>query len=250
MTILPYLSPLSMVLSANDGLILRGSLDYPSTNVGSRYPLAVLAHQYPSTRDSFAPLVADLLSMGVATLTFDERGHGRSTRSRDGMLVIDAPLGLTAADFGTAFVSSISKVGFHHIEDDVVRVVSWGVSQNYIDASKIILVGGSVGGSGVLLAAPRLGAALRGTVTVGAAGALAFGADAPARIRSSCENVKAPFFLSSSEGDPFDGAKSVRDWSARLAHVETKIVPGDGHAMAIYYDVRDDLLDFVAHALA
>ncbi len=250
MTILPYLSPLSMVISANDGLILRGALHYPSMNVGTRYPLAVLAHQYPATRDSFAPLVADLLSMGVATLAFDERGHGESTHSPNGTVVVDTPLGLTAADFGTAFVASIAKVGFHHIVDDIVRVVSWGASQNFVDQSKLILVGGSVGGSGVLLASPLLGASLRGTITVGAAGALAFGADAPARIRSNCEHVKAPYFLASSEGDPFDGAKSVREWGANLAHVEMKITPGDAHAMAIYYDARDDLLDFVAHALA
>jgi len=32
------------------------------------YPLAVLAHQYPTTRDSCAPLIADLLAAGVATL--------------------------------------------------------------------------------------------------------------------------------------------------------------------------------------
>ena len=32
------------------------------------YPLAVLAHQYPTTRDSYAPLIADLLAAGVATL--------------------------------------------------------------------------------------------------------------------------------------------------------------------------------------
>jgi hypothetical protein len=35
---------------------------------GRSYPLAVLAHQYSSTRDSHAPLTADRIAAGVATL--------------------------------------------------------------------------------------------------------------------------------------------------------------------------------------
>jgi hypothetical protein len=34
---------------------------------GRSYPLAVLAHQSPTTRDSYAPLIADRLAAGVAT---------------------------------------------------------------------------------------------------------------------------------------------------------------------------------------
>lgn len=35
---------------------------------GRSYPLAVLGHQYPTTHDSYAPLIADLLAAGVAAL--------------------------------------------------------------------------------------------------------------------------------------------------------------------------------------
>ena len=34
---------------------------------GRSHLLAVLAHQYPTTRDSYAPLMADRLAAGVAT---------------------------------------------------------------------------------------------------------------------------------------------------------------------------------------
>jgi pimeloyl-ACP methyl ester carboxylesterase len=56
------LAPLEMSVPAADGLILKGTLTYPTGRPGEPVPLAVLAHQYPATRDSYAPLVRDLLA--------------------------------------------------------------------------------------------------------------------------------------------------------------------------------------------
>src|SRR4029079_9254510 len=116
--------------------------------------LAVLAHQYPSTRACFSPLVSDLRSLGVATLAFDLRGHGESIWATAGVRVIDTPVLPTMEAFGEAFMSSAARTGFAHISDDIVRVASWGMAQNYIDASRVLLIGGSLGGTGALLAAP------------------------------------------------------------------------------------------------
>lgn len=241
---LPALAPLEMTVPAADGVVLKGQLSYPAAFGGLQHPLAILAHQYPATRDSFAPLVVDLLALGVATLAFDLRGHGASIQSPNGPLVIDTPNGLTLAEFGTAFMSSVEKVGFHRIADDVMRVAGWGVSQNFIDPSRIFLIGASVGGSGALLAAPRF-TGLRGVLTLAAAGALAFGAGTPAHIRTGLASLGAPVLLASSEGDAFDGAANVRDWSDGLDHVTPLLVPGTGHGMAIYYDVRDEVVEFI-----
>jgi hypothetical protein len=130
----------------------------------------------------------------------------------------------------------------------VVATTGWGASQNFIDPERLALVGGSVGRS-VLLASGAL-PRLRVVATVGAAGALAFGKDGPARIRATIERWSARFFLTASEGDPFDGAANVTAWSRELSHVGTRLVPGSGHAMAIYFDVRDDLIGFFREALA
>jgi dienelactone hydrolase len=161
-----------------------------------------------------------------------------------GPVVIDTPVGFTAGDFGRAFAGSVSKVGFGRIEDDIIRVASWGAAQNFIDAARLLLVGGSVGGSGVLLAAPRV-PGLKGVITLGAAGAPAFGDDGPDRIRKALETISARALLTSSENDSFAGADNVRTWSQGLTHVTARLVPGAGHAMAIYYDVRDEVLSFV-----
>ena len=238
-----------MSVPASDGLILKGTLTYPAGAAGHRHPLAVLAHQYPATRDSYAPLVADLLAAGIATLAFDQRGHGESITSPRGPLVVDTPEGVTLEAFGSAFVSSVAKVGFQRIENDVVRVTSWGVAQNFIDGSRLALVGASVGGSGVLLAAPGL-PGVRAVATVGAAGALAFGPDGPERIRRAVEQGSAiRFLLASSRDDSFEGAANAETWSRQLGHVRALIVPGSGHAMAIYFAVRDELVGFLSDAL-
>ncbi|MDH4131184.1 MAG: alpha/beta fold hydrolase [Gemmatimonadota bacterium] len=243
MTLPPPLGSLDMAVLAGDGLLLRGVLAYPELPVARNYPLAVLAHQYPATMDSYAPLIEDLLELGVAVLAFDERGHGASTAGPGGPVVIDAPVGFTGEAFGAAFMASAARVGFGRIDDDILRVASWGAAQNQIDTGRLLLVGSSVGGSGALLAAPAI-TGLVGVITFGAAGAPVF-PDGPARIRRATETVKAPFLLTTSEGDPFNGAQNVRDWSRGLPHVGTRIVPGAAHAMAIYYDVRDEVLAFV-----
>jgi dienelactone hydrolase len=243
------LAPLQMSVPASDGLILKGVLTYPPGAVGGSYPLAVLAHQYPATRDSYAPLIADLLAAGVATLAFDQRGNGDSIVSPRGPVVVDTPEGVTLEAFGAAFVSSVAKVGFPRIENDVVRVTSWGVSQNFIAGDRLALVGASIGGSAVLLAAPAL-PGVRAVATLGAAGALAFGPDGPARIRTAIERAAGlRFFLASSQEDQFEGAASVEAWTRGLGHTRARIVPGSGHGMAIYFAVRDDLLGHLRDAL-
>jgi pimeloyl-ACP methyl ester carboxylesterase len=242
------LAALDMSVPAADGLVLKGTLTYPSGRAGTVYPLAILAHQYPSTRDSFAPLVRELLAAEIATLAFDERGHGASIQGPHGPVVVDTPEGLGLDAFGAAFVSSAQRVAFGRIENDILRVASWGAFQNFIDPSRLVLIGASVGASGALLAAPTI-AGLRGVATLGAAGAPAFGPDGADRIRRTLEQLAIPYFLASSTDDPFEGGANVRRWSNGLAHVTARLVPGAGHAMAIYYEVHTDLLRFLRDAL-
>jgi dienelactone hydrolase len=247
MSLPPVLTPVEMTVLSADGVVLKGVLVYPERPPAHGFPIAVLAHQYPSTADSFAPLIEDLLDLGVAVLAFDERGHGSSISAPGGTLVIDSPVGFTRESFGTAFVSSATRVGFARIDDDIFRVASWGAVQNFVDPARVLLVGASVGGSGAVLAAPKI-PGLTALITLGAAGEMVFGPDGRDRCRQAIAGIPARTFLASSEQDPFDGAVNVRTWSEGLSHVTSKLVPGEAHAMAIYYDVRDDLLAFLRAA--
>lgn len=250
MTRYPALSPLHPAIPANDGQILRGTLTYPHGQVGTKYPLAVMAHQYPSTHDSFQPFCADLHALGIATLAFDMRGQGKSIWTQSGARVAPSPAEPRMQAFGEAFMGSAASVGFLHIADDIVRMTAWGIYQNFIDPAKLMLVGSSVGGTGVLLAAPRLKDYLRAVVTFGAAGAPAHSAEAQEKIRDNCKALTMPMLLTSSEKDPFGGADHIRQWGKDLKHVGAKIVPGSDHGMAIYYDVRKDVLAFVKKTIA
>jgi dienelactone hydrolase len=250
MTRYPALSPLHPTIPAADGVILRGTLTYPHGNTGTRYPLAVLAHQFPSTHDSFAPLCADLHALGIATLAFDMRGQGKSIWTTSGAKVAASPAEPNMNAFAAAFMGSASSVGFPHIADDIVRMTSWGFYQDFIDPSQVMLVGASVGGTGVLLAAPKLVDSLKAIVTFAAAGAAVHSPDAMDRIRKNCETLKTPMLLTSSEKDPFSGAESIRIWSKGLKHVGSRIISGSEHGMAIYYDVRKDVLAFVKKTIA
>lgn len=245
---LPLLPPLEFTLRADDGLLLRGELRYPARIPSPSFPLAVLAHQWPATRASWGPLVDDLVEAGIATLAFDLRGHGDSTAGPGGPLVIAMPRDFTFPGVVEAFTASAGGVGFAHIPDDILLVSNWGVLQNFIDGSRVVLVGASVGGSGVLVAAPRV-PGLRGVATLGAAGAGAFGEDGPARVRAGLAGLRAPAWLATSERDVFDGARNARSWAEGLAHVRTRIVGGEAHAMGIYYEVREELLAFLTDAV-
>ena len=250
MTRYPALAPLHPSIPAADGVILRGILTYPHGNIGTRYPLAVMAHQFPSTLDSFAPFCADLHALGIATLAFDLRGQGKSVWTTSGAKVASSPAEPNMNAFAAAFVGSASALGFSHIADDIVRVASWGVYQNFIDPTRMILVGASVGGTGVLLAAPKLADSVKAIVTFGAAGAAVHSPDAMDQIRKNCENLKTPMLLTSSEKDPFSGAESIRIWSKGLKHVGSRLISGAEHGMAIYYDVRKEVLGFVKKTVA
>lgn len=240
----PVPEPLDMVIKAEDGLLLRGRLRYPDGPPKGRWPLAVLAHQWPATRASFAPLIADLHAAGWATLDYDQRGHGSSTKGAKGRVVIDLPDDFSFPSVVMAFSASAQNCGFAHMPNDVLRVANWGVLQNFVDGGRVLLVGASVGGSAVLMAAPEV-PGLAGIITLGAAGAPAFGKNGPARVRAAMMRAQVPTWMATSDDDPFDGANNARSWSKGLEHVRTHQVPGEDHAMAIYYAVRKDLLAFL-----
>ena len=62
--------------------------------------------------------------------------------------------------------------------------------------------------------------------------------------------MKAPFYLASSEGDAFEGAPNVAAWSQGLDHITTRVTGGSAHAMAIYFDVRNELHGLARRALS
>ena len=84
---------------------------------------------------------------------------------------------------------------------------------------------------------------------MGAAGAPAIGDDAADRIRANLERTRVPCFLASSREDRSTAAVTSPDGVEGLSHVSGRLIPGSAHAMAIYFDVREELLQFLLPVL-
>ncbi|NYG07037.1 pimeloyl-ACP methyl ester carboxylesterase [Phycicoccus badiiscoriae] len=71
-----------------DGALLRvqehaaAEVSQSSTEVGADLPTVVLAHGWTLTRESWLPVVEQLVAAGVRVVTYDQRGHGGSSPLR------------------------------------------------------------------------------------------------------------------------------------------------------------------------
>ena len=114
----------SVGLATDDGM-LRGELLLPRGE--GPFPGAVLCHGFGSDHRAMRPCAQRLVRRGIAALTFDFRGHGRSGGTLDGNMERDV---IAAADFMR-----------HHPR---------------VDANRLALVGHSMGAMAVMQAAGQL----------------------------------------------------------------------------------------------
>ena len=196
----------------------------------------------------FAPLARDLLAAGIATLAFDERGHGASIVGPGGPVVVDAPEGLGLEAFGTAFMASAQRVEFARIENDVLASSAGGPprTSSIRDGSRWSARASAVPACcwprpRSRACAPSRRWARPGLRRSAATGPLAFAAPSSGFARR-CSSARPTAIHSRAP-------RTVARWSDGLAHVTTRLVPGAGHAMAIYFEVRDELLTFLRRAL-
>jgi len=106
------------------GVVLRGELFFPD-GIGP-WPGAVLLHGFASDHHEMVRAARELAARGVAALAFDLRGHGQS-----GGVYAEDPIG------------------------DVLAAAALLAHQPNVDAGRIALVGHSISGRVVLLAAAR-----------------------------------------------------------------------------------------------
>jgi alpha/beta superfamily hydrolase len=117
-----------VIAFGNNGINLTGKMFIPA-NAGkhNRVPGAVLCHGYGSDQVVFEHSARELAAEGIATLTFDFRGHGDSEGELDG-----------------------------HIVDDVMDAWDYLHAQPEIDRKRMGLIGHSMGAFSAILAAGKL----------------------------------------------------------------------------------------------
>ncbi|MBI4437902.1 alpha/beta fold hydrolase [Candidatus Uhrbacteria bacterium] len=88
--------------------------------------IAILLHMMPSTKESWDAIAEALLERGVASLAFDQRGHGGSTMG------------------GTLDYKTFTPEQQQHKRLDLEAALAWAREQGF-DEARTILIGASIG---------------------------------------------------------------------------------------------------------
>ncbi|MHB8086194.1 MAG: alpha/beta hydrolase family protein [Dehalococcoidia bacterium] len=117
-----------VIAFGNNGINLTGKMFIPAdAGKHNRVPGAVLCHGYGSDQAIFEDSARELAAEGIATLTFDFRGHGSSEGELDGSIV-----------------------------DDVMDAWDYLHAQPEVDHRRMGLIGHSMGAFSAILAAGKL----------------------------------------------------------------------------------------------
>ncbi|MBQ7560278.1 MAG: alpha/beta hydrolase [Synergistaceae bacterium] len=139
------------VINHESGKILRGLLYMPETEKFSRVPLVIAAHELGSNYSRGWPQYGEALaSLGIAVYTFDFAGGGPKTR-------MDGTPG-SHSDGDTTEMSVMTEV------KDLECVLKAAKSWEFVDSSKIAIIGGSQGGAVSVITAARHAEEIAGLV--------------------------------------------------------------------------------------
>ncbi|MBQ3457662.1 MAG: alpha/beta fold hydrolase, partial [Synergistaceae bacterium] len=128
------------VVNSSTGKMLRGLLYMPETD--SKVPLVITAHELGSNYSRRWPAYGEALaSQGIAVYTFDFAGGGPKIRN-------DGTPG-SHSDGETTEMSVMTEV------KDLESVLKAARSWNFVDADKIVIIGGSQGGAVSVITAAR-----------------------------------------------------------------------------------------------
>ena len=121
-----------MQIKARDGLDLVALLSPPASASGKPWPLVLLPHGGPHSRDSndFDVETEFLASRGVAVLQVSFRG---------------------SAGYGHDLMSAGLKRWGLEMQDDLTDAVQWALSQGLADPKRLCIMGGSYGGYAALV---------------------------------------------------------------------------------------------------
>ena len=132
-------APQKVMCPTDDGVEIAASFYAPRERSA---PAVVLVHQLGATRAEWEPVIAALKADGdYAILAIDLRGHGESTKAKDGR----------ALDW-----QKFSEAEWHKLPQDVHAAFDWLRANKTIAPRSFGGIGSSIGGSALLVhAAPQ-----------------------------------------------------------------------------------------------
>jgi len=220
-------------IKSKDGYTLKGWINLPSKQK-TKYPLAVIAHQFGSDHNKWISFAKELRKMGFATLNIDLRGHGKSILKNNKEVKIVKFHNLS--DLKSSFKKSAKKVGFNNLVDDISRWIEY-ISDNYkvIDSEDISFFGASLSGATLIGTMfdyePKL--------------AVLFSPGSVSEVGGDGEisEISSPIMFVSSVKD-FAFSRTIK-YTKEANLPTTLILPGSGHGEALLKNSEKYVKDFI-----
>ncbi len=127
------IEPERVTYKTSDGVQIVADYYAPKAQGDRKAPVVILLHQYPSTRDSWAPLVPLFHDAGYALLAPDLRGHGKSIEPK----TMQLEQGKSRRD----------PQHYRAAYKDVLGAYEWLRGRKEVDLSRLALIGASIGSS-------------------------------------------------------------------------------------------------------
>lgn len=126
------LSDRVVTFQTSDGVQIEADWYPAKVEAGEKSPVAILIHMYPATRSSWKPMVPLLRKdLGISVLAYDIRGTGGSTKP-------------AAMELEKKYKER-DKDHFASADQDAIAAYQWLSQQSNVDASRLIVIGASVG---------------------------------------------------------------------------------------------------------
>jgi pimeloyl-ACP methyl ester carboxylesterase len=201
----PQAGSRAVVFHASDGTRLEGR-EFGSGNVG-----VVLAHMFPADQRSWWPFAGTLADDGYRVLTFDFRGY--------------CPGGNAGCSGGSKDIPKISE--------DVAAAASY---LRDAGATRVMLIGASMGGTASLLAAAQPEVHPSAIVTLSAP--LSF--EGLTIDPTTLQNVEAPKLFIAGNGDATAAQAAQQLYDQALGSRRVEIVPTDDHGTDLLTGTRGE----------
>jgi dienelactone hydrolase len=204
-TAAPQAGSRAVVFHSSDGTRLEGRV-FGSGSVG-----VVLSHMFPADQRSWWPFAATLADDGYRVLTFDFRGY--------------CPGGDAGCSGGSKDISKISQ--------DVAGAATY---LRDAGATKVVLIGASIGGTASLVAAAEPEVGPSAIVTLSAP--LSF--EGLTIDPSTLQNVEAPKLFIAGTGDATAAQAAQQLYDQALGSRRVEIVPANDHGTDLLTGTRGE----------
>ncbi len=221
-------------LTTEDGFELHGWLEKPKDAMKTT-PIVLLAHQFGSDHTSWDMLTKRLHEKGMATLSVDLRGHGKSTMQKGVENSVKIPK--NTSEVRAAFDASAQKVGFSKIPQDLIAWLEVIEEDKSLDMQKLYLIGASLGGASLIPVLNDYDAKALITLSAGKSRS----SESDMALSSSLTKT---YFIAT-KNDPLGANVNALEYGKKAIAGTTLILSGDGHGTVLLPKVEQYILLFM-----